>query len=94
MYAAKGDNEKAAAYFARSYQEGQAAGLEKHDPIGFADMIDDHAKVLSALGEASAAQEKQRIAAALRQANINVQTKTDLTPYGTQCVKQAESRRQ
>jgi tetratricopeptide (TPR) repeat protein len=94
MYAAKGDNEKAAAYFARAYKEGQAAGLETHDPIGFADLIDDHVKVLSALEEASAAQEKQRIAAALRQANINAQTKTDLTPYGTQCVKQAESRRQ
>jgi tetratricopeptide (TPR) repeat protein len=94
MYAAKGDHKKAAAYFARSYQEGQAADLEKHDPIGFADMIADHAKVLSALGEAGAAQEKQRIAAALRQANINAKTKTDITPYGTQCVKQAESRRQ
>ncbi|MHB8912812.1 MAG: hypothetical protein ACYC42_09245, partial [Lysobacter sp.] len=85
---------KAAVYFARAYQEGQAAGLEKHDPIGFADMINDHAKVLSALGEATAAQEKQRIAAALRQANINAQSKTDLTPYGTQCVKQAESKGQ
>lgn len=94
MYAAQRDNQKAAVYFSRAYHEGQAAGLEKHDPIGFADMIDDHAKVLSALGKASAAQEKQRIASALRQINVNAKTKTDLTPYGTQCVKQAESQGQ
>ena len=90
MYAAKGDNAKAAVYFSRAYQEGKSAGLEKHDPIGFADMISDHVKVLSALGESSAAQDKQRIASALRQANPNVQTKTDSTPYGTQCVKQTD----
>jgi hypothetical protein len=43
------------------------------------------------LGEASAAQEKQRIASALRQANVNAKTKTDLTPYGTQCGNQTDS---
>lgn len=88
MYAAKGDNAKATVYFSRAYQEGKSAGLEKHDPIGFADMISDHVKVLSSLGESNAAQEKQRIATKLRQVNPNVRTKTDLTPYGTQCVKQ------
>lgn len=94
MYAAQRDNQKAAMYFDRAYHEGQAAGLEKHDPIGFADMIADHAKVLRTLGDANAAQEKQRIASALRQTNVNAKTKTDLTPYGSQCVKQAESQRQ
>ena len=88
MYVAKGDNEKAVIYFERAYKESQAAGMEKHDPIGFADLIDEYVKVLSASGEASAAQEKQRIASEIRLANISAKTKTDLTPYGTQCVKQ------
>ena len=91
MYVAKGDKEKTVTYFGRALEEGGVAGLEKHDPIGFADMIDDYAKILGALGETSAADEKRRVASAIREANKTAKTKTDLTPYGTQCVKQSNS---
>jgi len=88
MYAAKGDDKRAAAYFGRAFEEGQAAGLEKHDPIGFADLLDDYAKSLGAVGETRAAEDKRHMASAIREANKTAKTKTDLTPYGTQCVKQ------
>jgi tetratricopeptide (TPR) repeat protein len=88
MHVAKGDNKRAVTYFERAFEEGQAAGLEMRDPIGFANMIDEYAKSLEALGETRAAEGRRRAASAIREANKNAKTKTDLTPYGTQCVKQ------
>lgn len=88
MHLAKGDNKRAVTNFERAFKEGQAAGLETRDPIGFANMIDDYAKSLEALGETRAAEDRRRLASSIREANKNAKTKTDLTPYGTQCVKQ------
>lgn len=85
MQLARGDNEKASVYMARAYEEGQTAQLEKHDPVGLADLIDDHARALEAQGNMGGAQEKRRFASMLRAANPGARTKTDITPYGTHC---------
>lgn len=72
-------------YFERANAIVADGKLETVDPIGYAHLLDEYAVALQNVGRISEAAEFRKQAARLRNAYPASETRTDRTPYGSQC---------
>jgi len=77
----------AISYFERAVPELDRANLAKNAPIAYADILDEYAFALSAVGRAQDSTNANRRAAEIRGANPRGSSITDRTPYGKRCNK-------
>lgn len=81
----QGHFKESAAYFARFEAAIPAATVEKEDPIGYADSLDEYARAVEGAGNGSAAFDLRQRSRKLRNANPGKSSNTDRTPYGKYC---------
>ncbi len=74
-------------YFERAMPELEFVNAVTEDPRAFADILDEYASALGAVGRAAEAQTATQRASDIRTKNPGTQPITDRTPYGKQCTK-------
>jgi tetratricopeptide (TPR) repeat protein len=80
---AQGKAPEAAGYFERALAEMDKTGVEKRDPVGLAEALDDYANALAKAGKDATAAVTR--AADLHKKHAGTSAVTARAPYGTQC---------
>jgi tetratricopeptide (TPR) repeat protein len=76
---------QAVGYFSRAFSDMDRFDASRREPIGYADLLDEYAAALTAIGRGLEGKEAKAKASSIRVNNQGRYSVTDRTPYGTEC---------